>query len=172
MALAYRGINVSEDQILNDIGIDWRKAYWDSAGMHWGDPYTNFVGDPNGSELNYTGYGTYDSAITKAAADYGASVALVGENVAPSTVYQAVLDGHPVIAWIAFDWRAHSPTYYTAFDGRVVQFGYGWEHAVTVVGVTPDSVLVNNPWNGPQWVSKATFEGAFSSFHDMAVVIT
>jgi uncharacterized protein YvpB len=171
MALASRGVNVSEDQILNDIGIDWRPAYWDSAGMHWGDPYANVVGDPNGSELNYTGYGTYHSTIARASHDFGVATVADGENISPGSVYQAILDGHPVVAWVAFDWRYHSPTYYQAFDGRTVQYGYGWEHAVTLAGVTPDSVLVNNPWSGQQWIAKSTFESAFASLHDMAVIV-
>jgi uncharacterized protein YvpB len=171
MALASRGVNVSEDQILNDIGIDWRRAYWNAAGMHWGDPYANVVGDPNGSELNYTGYGTYHSTIARASRDFGVGIVASGENISPASVYQAILNGHPVVTWVAVDWRYHSPTYYQAFDGRTVQYGHGWEHSVTLVGVTPNAVLANNPWSGQQWIPKSTFESAFASLHDMAVIV-
>lgn len=45
------------------------------------------------------------------------------------------------------------------------------EHAVTVVGVQEHSVLVNNPGSGPEWVSKSTFETAYSAYDEMAVII-
>jgi uncharacterized protein YvpB len=172
MALGSEGIGVSEDQILSNIGIDWRRAYWDASGaFHWGDPYASYVGDPNGSEVALTGYGTYWSTIRAAAASFGGSVVDAGEGIPPSAVYDHILDGHPVVAWVSFDWRYHTVSHYSAFDGRWVQFGAPWEHAVTLVGVNADSVLVNNPWSGPQWVSKSTFESAYASLNDMSVTL-
>jgi uncharacterized protein YvpB len=171
MALGHQGIAVDQTRELNDMNIDWRPAYYDSSGLRWGDPYTNFVGDPNGSELWLTGYGTYSSNVARVARLYGGTVLVEGENVAPSTVYQAVLDNHPVVAWIAFDWKYHAAWSYLAFDGRSIPYAGGVEHAVTVVGVNPTSVLVYNPWDGPQWVSKSTFEAAYGTYHDMAVVM-
>ena len=171
MALAYEGVNVSEDKIFATMGIDYRQPVYDSTGFHWGDPYAQFVGDPNGSEINNTGYGSYNEAVARTATSLGGSVVASGEYVTPDYVYRSVLDGHPVVAWVSFDWKAHSPTFYTAFDGRWVRFGSPYEHAVTVIGVTPDSVLVNNPWQGQQWISKSTFEAAYGTFNDMAVVI-
>jgi uncharacterized protein YvpB len=171
MALAYEGINVSEDQIYGVMGIDYRPPVRDASGFHWGDPYAQFVGDPNGSEVNDTGYGSYNEAVARTAVAMGGSVIASGEQVIPSTVYQSVLSGHPVIAWISFDWTPHATSMYTAFDGRWVRFGAPYEHAVTIIGVTPDSILVNNPWQGQQWISKSQFESAYGMFNQMAVVI-
>jgi len=172
MALAAEGIAVSENQIFSVEGIDRRTAYWDSAGaFHWGDPYDSFVGDPNGSETALTGYGTYWTVIQRAATALGGAVVAAGEGIAPSTLYTQVLSGHPVVAWVSFDYRYRSNSHYTAFDGDYVQFGPGWEHAVTLIGVTPDSVLVNDPWNGQASHSKAEFESAYATFNDMAVVL-
>lgn len=172
MALAYQGIGVSEDQILAAEGIDLRRPVYDSAGQfHWGDPYAIFVGDPNGSEVALTGYGTYSTVIDRVATGFGGAVVRSGEGVAPADVYNGLLNGHPVVAWVSFDWRWHSNTRYTAFDGRAVQFGAPYEHAVTLVGVTPDAVLVNNPWTGQEWQSKATFEAAYATFNQMAVIL-
>jgi len=172
MALAHEGINVDQTRQLNDMGIDYRSAYFDANGLRWGDPYTNFVGDPNGSEIALTGYGTYETNVARIARAYGGQVTLEGENISPLTVYAAVLQNHPVVAWIAFDWRYHAAGSYLAFDGRWVPYAGSIEHAVTVVGVTPDSVYVYNPWSGPQWVSRSTFESAFATYHNMAVVLS
>ena len=67
MALAYEGIAVTDTQVLATIGVDWSAAYYDSSGLRWGDPYTAFVGNPSGSEVAMTGYGTYYPTIEHAA---------------------------------------------------------------------------------------------------------
>ena len=45
------------------------------------------------------------------------------------------------------------------------------EHAVTVVGVRPGFVLINDPWFGQAWHSKAQFESAYKTFSHMAVIV-
>ena len=42
---------------------------------------------------------------------------------------------------------------------------------MTIVCVDPNQVLVNNPWSGPEWVSKALFEQVFLTYNQMAVVL-
>ena len=176
MALGHDLINVSQAQVLNDIGIDWRASYTTSDGvLHWGDPYTNFVGDPNGSEVALTGYGTFFSTITRVASAYGAAsgerVLTAAEGVAPQDVYSAVLGNHPAVVWVSFDWKFHPYGQWLAFDGRWVQYEGPVEHAVTIAGVTAGSVLVYNPWFGPQWIDKATFEAAYATYNRMAVIL-
>jgi len=172
MALAAININVSQDTILNESPIDPRAPYWDASGaFHWGDPYASFVGNPDGSERGLTGYGEYYPPIVRVAQAHGASVQQAGEGIAPATLYQAVLSGHPVIAWTSFDWLYHRVSHYVAFDGRTVQFGSPYEHAVTIAGVTGSYLLINNPWYGVQWISKSTFESSYATFNNMAVIL-
>ena len=172
MALGYLGVNISQDTILNEMGIDRRLPTWDSAGnMHWGDPYDAFVGNPDGSERGLTGYGTYYPTVAKVAQANGISVVQAGESIAPATLYQAIMAGRPVVAWVSFDWAHHTPAHYQAFDGDWVQWGSPYEHAVTMVGVTTDFVVVDNPWFGQQWINKSTFESSYSTFNDMAVIL-
>ena len=172
MALAEQGIAVSQNTLLSQIGIDRRAPYWDASGaMHWGDPYANFVGNPDGAERLLTGYGVYYPPIARVAAMDGATVVRSGEGIAPAILYQDVLAGHPAIAWVSFDWKFHQVTHYVAFDGRTVQFGNPYEHSVVISGVSTDFLLINNPWFGLQWISKATFEPAYATFNDMAVVL-
>ena len=172
MALAAVNISVSQDTILNESPIDLRGAYYDASGaFHWGDPYAAFVGNPDGSERGLTGYGEYYPPIVRVAQAHGASIQQSGEGIAPSTLYQAVLAGHPVIAWTSFDWAFHRVSHYVAFDGRTVQFGSPYEHAVTIAGVTGSYLLINNPWFGVQWISKSTFESSYATFNNMAVIL-
>lgn len=171
MALAHEGISTTDAAILDVIGIDDRPATFDRGAMRWGDPYVTFVGDPNGSEVALTGYGTYYPTIERAAVTLGGQVLRAGEGIAPTDVYDAVLQGHPVVAWVTYGWGPTARNDYVAFDGRPVPYAGPVEHAVTVVGVNETSVLVNNPMSGPEWVSKSTFEASYWTYQQMAVVL-
>jgi hypothetical protein len=176
MALGHALISVSQLQELTDIGVDLRAAFTTSDGtLHWGDPYASFVGDPNGSEVQLTGYGTYFSTISRIATAYGSAsgerVLTASEGVAPASVYRAVLGGHPAVVWVSFDWTFHPPGSWLAFDGRRVQYEGPVEHAVTIAGVSATQVLVYNPWFGPKWIDKTTFEPAYATYNSMAVVL-
>jgi uncharacterized protein YvpB len=171
MALAYEGIQATDAQILALIGIDWSAATYDSSGLRWGDPYTSFVGNPNGSEVYLSGYGTYYPNIARAAAALGGNVLRAGEGIAPADLYTAVLAGHPVVAWVTYQWVSAQRSDYVAFDGRTIPYAGPVEHAVAVVGVTSTSVYINDPDFGQYQVSKAVFEAAYATYNQMAVVL-
>jgi len=171
MALAYEGIQATDAQILALIGIDWSAATYDSSGLRWGDPYTSFVGNPNGSEVYLTGYGTYYPNIARAAAALGGNVLQAGEGIAPADLYSAVLAGHPVVAWVTYQWVSAQRSDYVAFDGRTIPYAGPVEHAVTVVGVTSTTVYINDPDLGQYQVPKSVFEAAYATYNQMAVVL-
>jgi uncharacterized protein YvpB len=171
MALAYQGIATTDAAILNIIGSDLRPAYFDATGLHWGDPFATFVGNVNGSELALTGYGTYYPTIAHAATVLGGHVLRAGQGIRPADVYAAVLAGHPVVAWVTYKWVIQHRKDYVAFDGKTVTYAGPGEHAVVVVGVTATRVLINNPWSGPEWISKSTFEPVYATYDQMAVIL-
>jgi uncharacterized protein YvpB len=178
MALSYEGINVDEMTLIGYMTRDPRPAKFDSQ-RHvatWGNPAEGFVGDPNGNIQRYSGYGVYQEPVARAALQAGAHLidagsGLYGSPVPPSEVYNAVLDGHPVVAWISNTYRTVKLSQYTAYDGSTVSYTLT-EHAVTVIGVRPDAVLINDPWFGQHWHSKAQFEAAYATFQQMAVIIS
>jgi uncharacterized protein YvpB len=171
MALASEGIYTTDSQLLAIIGTDSRSAYLDTSGLHWGNPYTTFVGDPSGSQVNLSGYGTYYPTIARAATALGGKVIASGEGISPSSVYSAVLAGHPVVAWVTYQWVSAVRSDYTAFDGTVIPYAGPVEHAVTVVGVTPTQVYINNPDTGVEIISKAVFDASYSTYNNMAVIL-
>jgi uncharacterized protein YvpB len=171
MAVGHEGVQASQDQILNLIGSDLRGAYWDNRGLRWGDPYTTFVGYVGGSEDYLTGYGTYFPPIVKAAEQLNARVLKAGEGISPGEVYDSILDGHPVVLWISYDYAFHDRQDYTTFEGRQVLYAGPFEHAVTGVGVNEGSILINDPLSGQFWVDKATFESTYRTYNQMAVII-
>jgi uncharacterized protein YvpB len=171
MALAYEGIATTDDAVYAIVGDDPRGPTFDGGAMHWGDPYTAFVGNINGSEVALTGYGTYYPTITKAATTLGGTVLRSGEGIGPADVYQAVLEGHPVETWVTYQWVLPGRRDYVAFDGRTIPYAGPVEHAVVVAGVDPGRVLINDPWYGPGWISKPTFEAAYGVYNQMAVIL-
>lgn len=177
MALAYEGIAVDENTLMRYMSLDSRPAKFDSRGrlVAWGDPAQAYVGNPDGRIERYTGYGVYDVPVAKAAIRAGALVVAAGSGlyrtgIAPNVVYQAVLEGHPVVAWISNTYHDVPLSRYTAYDGATVWYTLT-EHAVTAIGVRPGAVLINDPWFGQAWHTKAQFESAYKTFDHMAVIV-
>lgn len=177
MALSYVGISVDEMTLVRYMTVDMRPARFDIHGrlIAWGDPAESFVGNPDGHIEKYTGYGVYFGPVARAALQAGAQVGaagsgLYGSPIGAQQVYDAVLDGHPAVVWISNTYRQVDLSHYVAFDGA--QVGYTLtEHAVTVIGVRPDAVLINDPWFGRAWRPKAQFESAYRTFDGMAVIL-
>ena len=177
MALAYEGIAVDELTLMRYMSVDTRSAKFDARGrlVSWGDPAKAYVGNVDGHIERYTGYGVYQAPVARAAIRAGAHVVaagsgLYGSGIAPNAIYNAVLDGHPVVAWISNTYHAVPLNRYVAYDGATVWYTLT-EHAVTVVGVRPGAVLINDPWFGQAWHSKAQFESAYKTFNHMAVIV-
>src|SRR5258708_7196786 len=177
MALSSYGIWVDELILISYMSRAPGPAMFDAQGrlVAWGDPARGFVGNPDGRIERYTGYGVYDQPVALAALGAGADVVqagsgLYGSPVPPGDVYGAVLEGHPVVAWISNTYHRVALAHYVAYDGADVGYTLT-EHAVTVIGVRPDAVLINDPWFGQSWHPKAQFESAYSTFADMAVVV-
>ncbi|GAC1483538.1 MAG: hypothetical protein PVSMB9_09360 [Candidatus Dormibacteria bacterium] len=138
--------------------------------LQWGDPYTNFVGQVNGSDTAPTGYGVYWPVILSIARSHGRPSATGGEGYAPSTVYGALASGHPVEVWVETYWERPALGTWTAWDGRRIRYSLV-EHAVTLSGVSQGQVRVNDPLHGTQyWISKGLFEANWRDFNDMAVI--
>ena len=177
MALSYYGISVDELKLITYMSRDPRPARFDAAGhpTRWGDPAAGFVGSPDGRIERYTGYGVYYQPVALAAWAAGATVieagsGLYGSPIPPADLYGAVLDGHPAVAWISNTYRQVGLHSYVAYDGAAVRYTLT-EHAVTVIGVRPGAVLIDDPWFGRAWHPKAQFESAYRTFAGMAVIV-
>jgi uncharacterized protein YvpB len=170
MGLAYYGHYYSQDSLFAYENADLRRAQWINGTLHWGDPYTNFVGDVNGSESALTGYGVYYPVILSIARSHGVPNAYGGEGFSPATIYAELAAGHPVQIWIEARWSRPAVRTWTAWDGRTIRYSLA-EHSVILTGVSGTSVRVNDDQFGSQyWVSKWTFETSWRDFNSMAVI--
>ena len=60
---------------------------------------------------------------------------------------------------------------YVAFDGRTIPYAGPVEHAVTVSGVTPTTVTINDPDFGQYTIARAVFENAYAVYNQMSVIV-
>jgi uncharacterized protein YvpB len=175
VALSVHGIHVAQDQIFASLPQDARQVQLGPDGYpeHWGDPYVAFVGDVNGYEPSFTGYGVYYPPIAAAAQRYGAQVqAGVGWTV-PEIILQ-LREGNSVVVWLTSDFKPHTPRYWTAWDGRRIPWAVG-EHAVPVIGYDPvkDTItFVDVLYGVEKTMSTEAFAAAMTTFGGMAIAVS
>ena len=172
MGLAAYGHYYSDGQLFSLENPDTRAPVMGAnhTVVQWGDPYTNFVGNVNGSDTAPTGYGVYWPVILSIARSHGLPNAQGGEGYKAATVYAALTARHPVEVWVETYWERPVVRTWTAWDGRAVRYSF-IEHAVTLTGVSDSQVRVNDPLHGTQyWINKSLFEANWRDFNDMAVI--
>ena len=176
MALTHQGMHLSQDQILAGLGVDNTPVVVSNGVVvSWGNPDRAFVGNVNGLESNRTGYQANPRALMRVINSHGGRVIEWAEPgvqgyISAQEIYAQVLADHPVVAYATWDWRYHTRHDYRSEDGNMVAWiGPADAHVYTVVGVSSGSVLVNDPIRGQYWVSKGSFEAAYSDFN-MAIV--
>jgi uncharacterized protein YvpB len=170
--LAYYGQSVSQAQLFAQENADTRLPVMGASHsvLRWGNPYRQFVGYVNGSDWAPTGYGVYWPVILDLAQRYGLPNAIGGEGFTPTYIYGELAAGHPVQVWIQTKFARVWLGTWTAWDGTPVRYSYA-EHSVTLTGVSPTQVRVNDVLDATQyWVSKSLFEANFADFNNMAVI--
>ncbi len=183
MGLAALGHSYSQDYLFSFQPQDRRGPVLDPNNrkrvLQWGDPYQDFVGRVDGSDLGPTGYGIYYPVILSIAQAHGAPASIGGEGMSAAQVYSALQHGHPVLVWVETGWENANAAGYTGYwtswpdkGGKRIRYSL-IEHVVTLSGVSATQVRVNDPWrSGSQyWYSKAGFEASWADFNNMAIVL-
>ncbi len=166
MALRYRGVEVTEQTIIDAIGFDPTPK---KSGV-WGDPDVAFVGNIDGQQPG-TGYGVYAAPIAKAGSTYRPSRVMTGASL--QDVLTEVQAGNPVIVWgnastgQRVDWK--TPT------GKTVRAIVG-EHTRVVVGflgsvTSPSTIVTLDPLFGEKRFTRAAFVADWALLGNMAVVV-
>ena len=170
------GLSV-QDWIFNQLPVDLRQPIVNDAGVTWGDPYVDFVGNVNGVEgfAPGDGYGVYYQPIANVVTKVGYTmVAQTGWTTA--AIEAEIQIGSPVVVWIDFRSLASDVGYatsaWTAFDGRRIPYTLH-EHAVTVLGVFPGhSVTLLDVFSGNQYTyTEDQFTAMLSTFGGMGVAV-
>lgn len=166
MALAYKGISKTEDELLSQVGIDNTPH----VGGTWGNPYEHFVGNVDGNQLR-DGYGVYWGPIERVAKIYGNALAFENGNI--TTITKNIIAGNPVIIWVYSE--SGAPYHWTTPNGVNV-FAVAGEHTVVVVGFVgpsdnPTQIIVNDSLTGQSYWTRGLFDHKWDTFSRSGVVI-
>jgi uncharacterized protein YvpB len=174
-ALAAEHVRVSQREIFAKLPTDTRapEIGGDGRPSRWGDPFKAFVGDVQGEEGNFSGYGVYYPPIAAAATRFGVRAdGHTGWTVAG--IEDQIRLGNPVVVWVDADFRVRRPRHWTAWDGVDVPYIVG-EHAVTVMGFDGQAgtITVVDVLRGVRHTfSTQQFAGILTTFDGMGVAIS
>lgn len=174
VALAVAGYNLSQDTIFNRLPQDARPAVvTNGAAQRWGDPYAAFVGNVNGAEANFTGYGVYYQPIVNVAAGVGASADGHTGWTVPA-IEASIRRGASVIVWMNRNYTATGVRYWTAWDGRSIPYTT-YEHTLVAIGFdsvaqTITSVDVGN--GSRVTFSESGYASLLTTFGGMGVAVS
>lgn len=166
MALAYKGINKSEDELLNEVEID-NTPHIDGT---WGNPYLHFVGNVNGNQMR-DGYGVYWGPIERVAKMYGDAKAFQNGKIQDLT--SEIDKGNPIVIWVYSE--SGAPAHWKTPDGTDV-FAVAGEHTVVVVGYVgssqnPTQIIVNDSLVGQSYWGRDYFNHKWATFSEAGVVV-
>lgn len=166
MVLGFRGVDVSEDVLLDKIGSDPTPH----RGKTWGNPYVNFVGNVNGKQM-VSGYGVYWEPIKRVAQNYRAADSF--ENWDIKKLTGSILKGNPLIVWVFI--KRGNPTYwYTPRKDKI--YAVPDEHSAVVTGfvgtpTNPSQIIVNDPLIGEIYWDRDIFSKKWDVFGRSGVVV-
>lgn len=166
MALAYKGVVKTEDELLNLVGYDNTPH----IGNTWGNPYEHFVGNVNGNQMR-DGYGVYWGPIERVAKMFGNAMAFQNGDI--NLITSNIQKGNPVIIWVYSE--SGAPTHWKT-PGGVDIFAVAGEHTVVVSGFVgpasnPTQIIVNDSLVGQVYWSRALFDHKWATFSQSGVVI-
>jgi uncharacterized protein YvpB len=168
MALAGKGVFVSEDAIMERIGCDLSPR----ENNVWGDPYKIYVGDIRGKVCE-TGYGVYWQPVAQVANYWREAQAFSGWGL--EEIIAEIELGNPVILWGVVptgtltdcSWHTPEGRYVRAFKEMHARLGIGF------VGSPegPSKIILNDPWAGRLYWDTSYFLRNWAVFNYSGVAI-
>ena len=168
MALASKGVFVSEEEIMRKIGFD-KTPHRNGI---WGDPYKSFVGNIDG-KMCYSGYGVYWPAVARAANSWRPAEARSNWKLKDLT--KEIVLGNPVVVWGSLPVRTlHNCSWHTP-EGKYIK-AIREDHVRLVVGFigpakNPSKIILNDPLSGRIYWNTSYFLTNWKSFNYSGVVI-
>jgi len=181
MSLSYKGLSVSQDQLISDIGLSEpfsRQQFGEK--IIWGDPDEAFVGNYKGvyakvqnQTLVGDGWGANEGPVLRVAQKYlPNSYAKTGATLA--NIKDALFQGKPVIIWLVQSY--HSPITFEYFTLQGKRVTFQQFHVVVVTGLEVQgdgSVvwLINDPIYGHLRYSSGQLETEWQKYGSRMVAV-
>lgn len=177
MALGYRGISRSVEQIHAAIGTD--STPWDPNSRTWGNPHSRFVGSLSGSgsgPAGTGGYGVYWGPIRNYIANQGRDRTEVKSNWNTTALLKEVRNGNPVIIWAHNGYSGSGANISWKTSGGANVYAVKGMHSYVVRGYigtpeNPTHIMFADPGRGLWTVSIGYFNSLWGTFGRTAVVV-
>lgn len=177
-ALAYRGVYVSEDTLLSQMGYDYTpfSGTWGDPNAIWGDPDNGVTGNINGASGGVSwGYGAHAGPTARAISNYRGAEVRSGWTV--QGIAQEIASGNPVIVyWVNGVWPSYVVNWKTP-SGKVIR-GVNGMHVQVVKGFTgtvdnPTSFIVNDSGYGypSRTFDVGTFKSKWSWYGNTGIIV-
>lgn len=168
MALAFKGVQLSEAQILEKLGLD--PTTYDPVLGIWGNPNQQYVGSIDGTPK---GYGVHWGPIARVIQQYRETSIKRGWELA--NLLTEIENGNPVILWWQNGWNNPDPISWRTSDGELIQ-GVEGMHSEVVIGFVgaknnPEQIITNDPWRGVRHYQTARFLSLWGFYNNTGVVV-
>jgi uncharacterized protein YvpB len=168
MALNHKGIMVSENQIMEQIGYDKGKR----QGNIWADAYKIYVGDISG-KMCETGYGVYWEPVAKAAKKFISAEAFSNWEI--NDAIKEIKAGNPIVVWGSLPVERLTDCSWFTPEGKYIK-AFKQTHVRLLVGFigptnNPVKVIINDPLSGRLYWSIDYFLENWNVFDNSGVVI-
>ena len=167
MALAYKGVSVSEDTLMTYVGYDATPR----GKSTWGNPNQGFVGNINGRQ-NTTGYGAHWYPVRRAARKYRPADVYSWMTVTDLT--REINRGNTIIVWGTQNTKARYAPWRTP-SGILIKAWIG-EHTRVVVGYrgsakNPTEFILMDPSRGRITWTTQQLKDNWARFINSGVVV-
>lgn len=167
MAMAGKGIRVSEEEIMEKISYD-PTPHKDNI---WGDPYLAFVGKIDG-KICSTGYGVYWEPVAKAANHWTEAQSFSNWRI--EDLIKEIKSGNPVIVWGALSNSLTDCSWFTP-EGKYIK-AYKETHVKLLIGFVgspenPSKIILNDPLKGELYWEVPYFKDNWAIFGNSGVVV-
>lgn len=154
MLLSYRGISVTEQNLIDKIGIGGKRGS--------GNPHKGYVDD----------FGTFWEAVIKGVTQYRGARLITSGTITDLT--DELKKGNPVMTWGQNGWSDPHDISWRATDGTFIKAVNGM-HSMVVRGYigssqNPTKMLINDPWRGQYELETSEFLRRWS-YYKVAMVI-
>jgi len=168
MALRYKGFNVTENQIMNKIGIDPTPK---KNGI-WGDPYSYFVGDIDG-KICSTGFGVFKEPVERAAKVWTEAKSFSKKDI--DFLIEEIYKGNPVIVWGVLPGKKLSYCSWKTKTGKDIKV-FKQTHVRLLIGFigdknNPKQVVLNDPLSGRIYWSTSYFLENWGKYNRSGVIV-
>ena len=163
--LRYYNVDVTAEQIVNILPKGSLPYYEDSI-LYGGNPYIEFVGDPR----NSYSFGNYDIPLQNTANTFKSGI-INASGTSLNDILNIVKQNRPVLVWSSINLGTPfiSNTWIYKPTNTTINW-YSGEHAVVIIGFSPDKIIISDPINGTiRYQNRNTFESRYNYFGKRAL---